>query len=262
MASTIFALPFFFLIFFIILTFLLIGYTWGSHLNKSVNPEDRADTRVVDGSIFTVMGLLVAFTFSGANIRLDTRRDLVIQEANSILTTYHALSAFPQDFREKEYQYLKQYVNSCIKWSKYFPDTQAMDVEKQRYLQIQKAIWELALNFCKQDHAVSGCSNLFSSLTAMSVMENKRVLYRHIHPPKVIYFMLFCIVLLGALLIGYNIRGKPREVCIHMFAFAIIMSLMLFVILNLEFPRAGLMNHIIFDDFDNALVLLENRFST
>jgi hypothetical protein len=43
---------------------------------------------VVEGAIFALMGLLIAFTFSGAASRFDTRRQLVVDEANAIGTAY------------------------------------------------------------------------------------------------------------------------------------------------------------------------------
>jgi hypothetical protein len=42
----------------------------------------------VEGPIFALMGLLIAFTFSGAASRLDGRRQLIVQEANDIGTAY------------------------------------------------------------------------------------------------------------------------------------------------------------------------------
>ena len=48
----------------------------------------RAGFGVVEGAIFALMGLLIAFTFSEAASRFDTRRQLVVEEANAIGTAY------------------------------------------------------------------------------------------------------------------------------------------------------------------------------
>ena len=42
----------------------------------------------VEGAVFGVMGLLLAFTFSGAASRFDGRRQLIVQETNAIGTAY------------------------------------------------------------------------------------------------------------------------------------------------------------------------------
>ena len=49
--------------------------------------RDDADTEglgVVDGAVFGLMGLLLAFAFSGAATRFDERRMLVVKEAKVI----------------------------------------------------------------------------------------------------------------------------------------------------------------------------------
>lgn len=40
----------------------------------------------VDGAVFGLISLLIAFTFSGAALRFETRRSLIVQEANDIRT--------------------------------------------------------------------------------------------------------------------------------------------------------------------------------
>ena len=46
----------------------------------------------VEGAVF---GLLIAFTFSGAGTRFDTRRQLVVEETNAIGTAYLRLDLLP-----------------------------------------------------------------------------------------------------------------------------------------------------------------------
>ena len=42
----------------------------------------------VDGAVFALLGLLIAFTFSGASSRFDTRRQLIVEETNDIGIAY------------------------------------------------------------------------------------------------------------------------------------------------------------------------------
>jgi len=49
------------------------------------DPEGaRAGVGTVEGVVFALLGLMIAFTFSGAAGRFDTRRNLVLEEANDI----------------------------------------------------------------------------------------------------------------------------------------------------------------------------------
>ena len=51
----------------------------------------------VEGAVFALIGLLLAFTISGALQRFDERRQLVVQEANAVSTAYDRLGLFEGD---------------------------------------------------------------------------------------------------------------------------------------------------------------------
>ena len=79
-----------------ILAFLEVGRRIGLH-RKQVDPEGAgAGLGAIDGAVFGLMGLLIAFTFSGAATRFDARRQLVGQEANDIGTAYLRIDLLPQ----------------------------------------------------------------------------------------------------------------------------------------------------------------------
>jgi hypothetical protein len=53
------------------------------------DPEGApAGTGAVDAAVFALLGLLVAFTFSGAASRFEERRNLIVEETNDIGTAY------------------------------------------------------------------------------------------------------------------------------------------------------------------------------
>src|SRR5262245_47987101 len=55
----------------------------------------RAGLGAVEGAVFALMGLLIAFTFSGAAARFDSRRQLIVDEANAIGTAWLRLDLLP-----------------------------------------------------------------------------------------------------------------------------------------------------------------------
>ena len=52
---------------------------------------------IIEGAMFTLLGLLVAFTFSGAAERFEGRRHLIVEEANDIGTAYLRVDLLPAD---------------------------------------------------------------------------------------------------------------------------------------------------------------------
>ncbi len=72
-----------------------------------------------------------------------------------------------------------------------------------------------------------------------------------IHPPMVVYVMLGVLTLASSLLAGYDIPGGRKRSWIHTLCFAGIMAISVYVILDLEFPRLGLIR---IDAIDQGLI--------
>jgi len=66
----------------------------------------------------------------------------------------------------------------------------------------------------------------------------------------IIYMMLGALAFAAALLAGYGMAGARTRNWIHVIGFAAVLSLSVYVILDLEFPRLGLIR---VDTFDRSL---------
>ena len=60
------------------------------------------------------------------------------------------------------------------------------------------------------------------------------------HPPLVIFVLLGALSLIGALLVGYDMAPNRERTWLHPAIFAFMMSLAVYVIIDLEYPRQGL----------------------
>jgi hypothetical protein len=72
-----------------------------------------------------------------------------------------------------------------------------------------------------------------------------------LHPPLIIFGMLFLVALASALLAGYSMAGGKDRKWLHVIGFALVIGITVYVILDIEFPRFGLIR---VDAFDKALV--------
>ena len=72
-------------LFFGMLTLFAAGHRLG---RRRLQKEDTAPevSGAIIAALFALLGLLLAFTFSGAYSRFDARRQLIVQEANTIGT--------------------------------------------------------------------------------------------------------------------------------------------------------------------------------
>ena len=92
---------------------------------------------------------------------------------------------------------------------------------------------------------------LLPALNQMIDITTTRTMAGQMHPPMVIFVMLFGLALAGALLAGYGMAGGKSRDWLHMLGFAAVMAITVYVILDIEYPRLGLIR---VDAFDQVLV--------
>ena len=80
----------------------------------------------MDGAVFAVLGLLIAFTFSGATARFDTRRQLIVEETNDIGTAYLRLAPLPADAQPPLRQAFRDYLAARIETYRRQQDPQSI----------------------------------------------------------------------------------------------------------------------------------------
>src|SRR4029077_8746233 len=81
-----------------------------------------AGSNSLETAVFAFLGLLIAFTFSGALTRFDVRRGQVVAEANAIGTAYYRVDLLPASVQPKLRASLREYVDSRIETYRNFGD--------------------------------------------------------------------------------------------------------------------------------------------
>src|SRR5690349_6790100 len=83
------------LLFVAILAFIEIGFRIGWKRRARAREGSTEGVGTVDAAVFGLLGLTLAFTFSGASDRLAIRRAQIVQEANAIGSAYLRIDLLP-----------------------------------------------------------------------------------------------------------------------------------------------------------------------
>ena len=83
------------LLFFGMLILLEAGRRFGVRRRPKESEGERGSLGTVEGAVFALFGLMVAFTFSGAATRFNEKRMLIAEEVNAIETAYLRLRLVP-----------------------------------------------------------------------------------------------------------------------------------------------------------------------
>jgi hypothetical protein len=188
-----------------------IGYRIGRR-GAAKHPELAHDgIGAVEAAVFALLGLLLAFSFSGATSRLDARRQLIVQEANAIGTGYLRLDLLPVNDQPEMRRLFRQYLDARLRVYQKLPDLKAGEEEISRSQQMQQEIWSRAVTANRADQSQNVARVLLPALNEMIDITTSRSIALHTHLPALIFALLICVALLSGLLAGYAMTERERR---------------------------------------------------
>ncbi len=209
----------------------------------------------IEGAIFALLGLLIAFTFSGAALRFENRRHLIVEEANDIGTAYLRIDLLPAESQPEMRELFRTYVDARLSIYKHLYDLSLARAELARSQQLQSEIWAKSVVTSQQSNTTAASMLLLPALNAMFDITTSRTAATEDHPAFEIFLMLGLIALASSGIAGYQMVGTQRPSARHIIGYVLILSISIYVILDLEFPRLGIIR---VDHFDHYLVDVRN----
>jgi hypothetical protein len=222
-----------------ILLLLALGRRIGARNLAREGEISQKGLGALEGAIFALLGLVLAFSFSGALARFDARRQLVVEEANAIGTAWLRVDLLPETAREPMRELFRSYLDSRIETYRKVPDMTAVKAELARSAELQGEIWKLAVSSAPENGSPVG-QMMLPALNAMIDITTTRTEAARIHPPLVVFVLLGVLALACALFAGYDMAVRRRLNPLHSLAFALVLSVTVYVIVDLEYPRVGL----------------------
>ncbi len=232
-----------------------IGYRIGRRSSAKHREIAHEGIGVIEAAVFALLGLLLGFAFAGGMSRLDARRQLIVQEANAIGTAYLRLDLLPSAAQADMRRLLREYLDTRLRAYDKLPDLPAAEQELQRANQMQREIWSRAVNASREDPTGNAARVLLPALNEMIDVTTARTIALRTHLPPLIFTLLIVIALLTGLLGGFAMAKRPRRSPLHMLLYATVIAVTVYAIIDLDFPRFGLIR---LDAADNALIELRN----
>jgi ABC-type glycerol-3-phosphate transport system permease component len=237
------------------LTLLFLEFGW--RLGRRRLAEDpkgaRAGASAVEGAVFALFGLLIAFTFTSAASRYETRRNLIVQHTNAIGTAWLRLDLLPAEVQQPLRQDFRLYVDGIIKIHGQRRDIQAVEQTMAHLLKVQDEIWKLAETAVSKDSRPQVATLMLPALNEMIDLGASRYAAARFHVSLVVIGFLIFLSMTASLLVGYGMASAQHRNWLHMILFALLVSLTLYIIIDFEYPRYGIIR---LDDADKLYIEL------
>lgn len=219
-----------------------VFYEWGRRIGerdgRSIPEENKGGTGPTEAVVFGLLGLFIAFTFSGAALRFEHRRDQIVEEANAIGTAWQRIDVLPAAAQAPVRDLIRRYVDSRLERYRLPPLSPDVQRAIEASVALQGEIWSTAVASAKESREIPPSAVLLPALNAMFDIATTREAARLVHPPIPVYATIGVLALVSSLFAGYGTAGKSRS-AIHRWGLAAVLSLALYVIIDLEFPRVG-----------------------
>ena len=235
------------------LVFLEVGRRFGIWRRSREAEGERGNLGIVEGSVLALFGLMMAFTFSGAVSRFSEKRMLIAEEVNAIEVAYLRTYLVSDDKQSGLRDLLRRYVDSRLELYRRLPNMRAAQAELAKSKKLQEEIWTQAVAVTRLPNSHQDAGKLFlPAINNMIDIATTRTMWLQAHPPVIIYGLLFSLGLVCSLLAGYRMAIHHRS-WVHIFSFTVLTVIVAYVMLDIEYPRAGLIR---LETADSLLVQL------
>jgi len=225
---------------------MLVSIDLGYRIGERRKAEDLHNSieviGTVDAAVFGLLGLILAFTFSGASERLVIRRSQIVQEVNAIGTAYLRIEMLDPSLQPEIKQLFREYLDKRIEVFDKFLDRKTSQSALQQSETLQHEIWSRSMTACRNEAKTDACLLLLPALNEMIDITTTRSVASQTHAPLIVLATLVGLALAASMLSGYAMSAQHRRSMLHMTLFSLVVAGCIYVVLDLEDPRAGLIN--------------------
>ncbi len=202
---------------------------------RPLKQEERELFQVISGAALTLLGLIIAFSFSMAVSRYDQRKNLEEEEANAIGTEYLRLELLPPAAAEKAKPLLRAYVAQRIVYYEERHQGRLGRINEET-ARLQGELWQVvrAAAAAQPDPVmatvVTGMNDVLNSQGYTQAAWWNRI-------PEGAWFLMIAIAMCCCALVGYAAHEVRPSMLVIL---PVILSIALFFISDIDSPRRGL----------------------
>lgn len=210
--------------------------------------------------VLAILGLMISFTFSGAANRFEARRELIGLETNAVTSGWLRLDMLNSEDQPAVRRQFLSYLDARLAAYAAFPDVEAVRDNLAKARDLQFDLWRSTVTSANRPDSVSGAAvTVLPAMTTMFDAAMLRTVALEAHPPLVIFVLLYTLAACAGVIIGAQVTQLPERRAFQQWALALLLGLAIFVILELEYPRGGLVT---IEDADRFLIELRERIAT
>jgi len=217
-----------------------IGFRLGRRVQPNINEPTRSHNATIEAAALGLLALLLGFTFSMAMARYETRKRLVIEEANAIGATVLSARFLSEPQRTEVANLLRRYVEVRLSFYEAGIDREELRETNAETEQIHPALWSHAVAAGEKNPQGHPTSFFIASLNEVIDFQAKRLAAKEDHVPELVIELLYGATILALGLVGYGCGLGGRRNFLSTTTAALLIASVILVIMDLDRPRRGI----------------------
>lgn len=217
-----------------------LGQVTGDFLHNK-NPQLK-ENATETSSLIALLFFMLAFTFGMSGERYDSRRKIIVEEANNIGTAILRSDLYSDSLRTLFRKDFKNYVEARITYYQAGADVKSVLKADSISQRISARLWKLASKLAKDPANLAATQQMIPALNSMIDVSTSRLAGEKSKVPQSILLMLFFLSAIVAFYAGYSEKRKGKVDWLVQIGFCLLVSLVVLFTLDLDRPRRGFVN--------------------
>jgi hypothetical protein len=213
-----------------------IGYRVA--VRTSVNGKEELHEEIVAArdAIGVLLSLLLAFTLAMVLTRYDSRKQLIVEEADAIGTTRLRAQMLAEPYRSEILALLQRYLDARMSFSDAGLDQEKINASFSLGNGLLDEMWQKCVAVARQSPTPI-TSTFVQSLNETTDLSERRLAALENRIPRVLWLVLVFMSTLTCLLVGHSFR---RRAFLVILVWPLMISIVLALSADLDSPRTGL----------------------
>jgi hypothetical protein len=215
------------------------GFRLGRNAGPRTTEKTKGQVSVIEGSIIGLLGLLLGFSMSMSVSRFEARKQLVLEEANAIGTSYLRTQLLPASEAADIASLLRSYVNLRVQNVRDGQNFERLKTVREQCARLQEEFWSKAVAYALKNPNPVRSGLLLQSLNQVIDLDAARWMTFLNHVPEAVIYVNALVALLAISLVGYAIGMAGRRQVFSVLLLVLAITAVLAVLIDLDRPGEG-----------------------
>ena len=232
-----------------------LGFRAGKFKHARTEEAQNPQVSTILGASLGLLAFFLAFTFSMAGSRYDDRKKMVLNEVNTIETTYLRTQLLPEPYRSEIRDLMRKYINVRAQLQKANWETVRQVIAESE--ELHDLLWSKVVTLVENSHYSVITPLFIGSLNDLFDLHGKRINAALRNRISIsIFLSLYLVAILAMAMMGYQAGLTGKRAPIASFALVLTFAIVMTLITDLERPRQN-----IFSVSQQAMVDLKDKIN-